>query len=72
MPAEEDKGRDVPAHDEDAGGEAYDGGAYGVDLAEVFGGKKKGIGAVGPHEPTVQGAEEDQPKDQQYLELFYM
>ena len=65
MPGKEDEGRDIPAHDEDPGGQAHDGGAHGAHISEIFGGKEKRIGAIGPHESPVQGAEEDQPEDQQ-------
>lgn len=72
MTGKKDKGRDVPAHDEYAGGNAYDRGAYRADMAEVFGRKEKRICPVGAHKPAVQGAEEDKPKDQQDLKLFHM
>jgi hypothetical protein len=72
MPGKKDEGRDIPAHDEDACGQAYDGGAHGTHVSKIFGGNEKRIGAIGPHEPSVQGAEKDQPEDQQYLEFFYV
>jgi hypothetical protein len=72
MPAKEDKGGDVPAHDENARGETHDSGACSTHIAQVFGRKKKGRGAIGTHKPSIQCAEQDQPEDQQYLELFYV
>jgi hypothetical protein len=72
MAAKDDKGRDVPAHDKDPGSQSDDGSADGADVSEIFRREKECVRTIGPHESAVQGAEEDQPEDQQYLELFYV
>ena len=67
MAAEQDESSDVPAHDEDAGGHAYEGRAERADGPQVFRRKEEGRGAVAAHEATIQSTDQYPPEYQQYL-----
>ena len=67
MPAKQNEGGDVPAHDKNANGHAHNGGADRVHITEVFRCEKKGIGAKAFHEATVHHAEHQHPEKQKDL-----
>lgn len=69
MLAEQNKGRDIPAHDKHADGGTYYRIAYGVHIAKVFWSEEEGIGSKGLHKRTTHGAEQDKPEQQQHLVL---
>lgn len=70
MPAEKNKCGDIPAHDENADGNAYNGSADGIHITHVFRGQVEGVCTKALHECTIHGTEENKPEDQQYLELL--
>jgi hypothetical protein len=65
---EQNKGRDVPAHDEYANCKTHDGCARRAHLTEVFGRQKQGIGSVGIHERSADSCKQYQPEKKQHLE----
>lgn len=69
MFAEQDKRRDIPAHDKHTDRRAYNGIADGIDISQVFRGEEKGIGAKGFHECAIHRTEKNKPEQQENLVL---
>jgi hypothetical protein len=67
MPAKQNKGGDVPAHNEYTDGHSHNGAANGIDITQVFGCQEQSIGAKTFHKGAIDHTEHNDPKDQQYL-----
>ena len=62
MLAVQHKSGDMPAHDENAHGDAGDRGTYGIDITQVLRRQEKGIRTKGAHEITVDRTADDEPE----------
>jgi hypothetical protein len=67
MLAEKNKRADVPAHEEHADRYADKCRAYRIHISKVFRSQVQGIGAKSLHERAIHRAEQDKPKQKQYL-----
>src|SRR5215213_3857740 len=72
MPAEQNEGGDVPAHDKYPEGYAYYCRADGIHLSQVFRRQEKRVGAKGLHERPVHRTEKQEPEQQEHLEFLQM
>jgi hypothetical protein len=67
VPAEENKGGNVPAHDKHPDGGPYKSGAQRIYITQVFGRQVQGFGTKAFHKGTVGNAEKEEPENQHQL-----
>lgn len=72
VPAEQNEGGNVPAHDKYTDGHAHDGRANGIDIAQVLGSQEQGLGTKTFHEAAIHNTKEQEPKQEQRLVLSKM
>jgi hypothetical protein len=67
MPAKQDKAADIPAHDKHSDRHAYYGRTDSIYISQVLRRQVKRIRSKRLHESTADGAEQDQPENQEHL-----
>jgi len=70
MPAEQNKGGNIPAHNKHANGQAHKQGSQHAHIAQVFGRQVQRIGAEWFHKSAIHRAEQYKPEDKQHLKFL--
>ena len=69
MPAEQDEGCNVPAHEKHTNSHPDKGGTECIHITKVFRCEEKSVSSKRLHEAAVRYREQQDPEDQQYLVL---
>ena len=72
MTAEQNKCGDIPAHNKDPDADTHNKRTGCIDPTQVFRRQEQRIYTERGHKAAIHDAEQDKPKDQEYLELFKM